>query len=149
MLGVGVGGRFDPAWWPNTKPQNPWGLWATSAGSLGPRGLPTPSGPQEAGWSFRPGLASAHSWAPRVNQSRQCGSSLIKVQGFNRSFKNPKLLPPPAQPPGPLPPVHGSSRPAPTRPGRAKVPAYSRRTAAAERDQHSQLHLICPETGWR
>lgn len=110
---------------------------------------PTPSGPQEAGWSFRPGLASAHSWAPRVNQSRQCGSSLIKVQGFNRSFKNPKLLPPPAQPPGPLPPVHGSSRPAPMRPGRAKVPAYSRRTAAAERDQHSQLHLICPETGWR
>lgn len=93
----------------------------------------------------RPGLAPAPSRAPRVSQRRQRGSSLIKVQGFNRSFKKPKLLPPPAS--------HLARCPRAWQPGastaeagRAKVPAYSRGTAASP---HSQLHLICPETGWR
>lgn len=71
---------------------------------------------------------------PPVNVSRQHSHCLIKVQGFNRSFekkKKTKLLLPRAQPPGPLPLLHGNAGPGPPRPGQPEVPAYSRRTPAA------------------
>lgn len=92
-VGGRVGGRFCPAWWPRTNPlgtvgdlsRRPWPETRPSP----PAHPKWPTGGQRAllAWS---GLASARSWAPRVNQSRQCGSSLIKVQGFNRSFKKKK-----------------------------------------------------------
>lgn len=77
----------------------------------------------------RPGLAPAPSQSPRVSQRRQRGSSLIKVQGFNRSFKKPKLLPPPASHLARCPRAW-QPRASTAEAGRAKVPAYSRRTAA-------------------
>lgn len=62
----------------------------------------------------------AWAWPPRINQSRQCGSSLIKVQGFNRSFKNSQITPTPG--PATWPAAPGTrqllARPVEARPGR-------------------------------
>lgn len=62
----------------------------------------------------------AWAWPPRINQSRQCGSSLIKVQGFNRSFKNSQITPTPG--PATWPAAPGArqllARPVEARPGR-------------------------------
>lgn len=87
VFGGEGGGRLCPAWWPSTHPLE---------GVVGdlpacPHPLTTPSKRPAEAWLE----LWAWAWPPRINQSRQCGSSLIKVQGFNRSFKKPQITPTP------------------------------------------------------
>lgn len=103
----GGGGRLCPAWWPGFPPP-PRRLWLT---------LPPAHPIQPAGTWLE---LRAWTWPRRINQSRQCGSSLIKVQGFNRSFKNPQITPTPG--PATWPAAPGTrqlpARPVEARPGR-------------------------------
>lgn len=94
------GGRLGPAWRPRMKPSAP------SRPPEGVRGEARRGCPGlRWGWPAGGLLGlQAAAWAPGVNQSRQCGSCLIKVQGFTRSFLKkhtgiPNCCPrPPARP---------------------------------------------------
>lgn len=88
---------------------------------------------------------------PPVNVSRQHSHCLIKVQGFNRSFEKKKnqITPTPGPATWPTAPTAQQcwARPAKARPARGSC--LFPEDACSQRGRHSQLHLICPETGWR